>query len=144
MQAVCDRGEYALPVGVVLDNAFEPDPAWWARLFAAIDAQDAKGFLRFLTPDAQFRFGNVPTIAGHEAIDAAVSGFFAAIAACEHQLLRTWNGTRSAACEGTVTYTRHDRSTVTVPFANTFELRGERIAAYRIYIDNSPLFNPSE
>ena len=143
-ETVCDRSEYALPVGVEPDNIFQPDQAWWEGLFAAIDARDARGFLRFLTPDAQFRFGNAPIIAGHEAIDAAVSGFFAAIAACQHQLLRTWNGSATAACEGAVTYTRHDRSTVTVPFANVFELRGERIAAYRIYIDNSPLFDPPE
>jgi limonene-1,2-epoxide hydrolase len=39
-----------------------------------------------------------------------------------------------------VIYTRHDGSVVTFPFANVFELRGEKIAAYRIYIDNSSLF----
>jgi hypothetical protein len=27
-----------------------------------------------------------------------------------------------------------------VPFANVFELRADKIAAYRIYIDNSLLF----
>jgi len=141
MQTVCDRDEYALQMGVEPDNIFQPDQAWWERLFGAIDARDTKRFLRFLTPDAQFRFGNAPTISGHEAIDAAVSGFFAAIAACQHQLLRTWIGSTTVACEGAVTYTRHDGSTVTVPFANAFELRGDSIAAYRIYIDNSPLFS---
>jgi limonene-1,2-epoxide hydrolase len=29
---------------------------------------------------------------------------------------------------------------VSVPFANVFELRADKIAAYRIYIDNSSLF----
>jgi ketosteroid isomerase-like protein len=126
---------------MVPEHAFPPDRAWWGRLFAVIDARDAAGFLDFLTPDAKFRFGNAPTIAGAEAIGAAVGGFFAAIAACRHQVLETWNGTDTVACEGTVTYTRHDGSTVTVPFANVFELRGAKIAAYRIFIDNSPLFS---
>jgi limonene-1,2-epoxide hydrolase len=30
---------------------------------------------------------------------------------------------------------------VSFPFANAFELRGEKIAAYRIYIDNALLFS---
>jgi hypothetical protein len=42
--------------------------------------------------------------------------------------------------EGEVTYIRPDGTTVTVPFANIFELRGTLIAVYRIFIDNSPLF----
>jgi ketosteroid isomerase-like protein len=128
-------------VAIVSDSVFEPDHAWWERLFAVIDTRDAAAFLNFLTPDAQFRFGNAPTIIGSEAIGAAVAGFFAAIASCRHQLLRTWGGPAAVACEGAVTYTRHDGSAVTVPFANVFELRGTKITAYRIYIDNSPLFH---
>jgi ketosteroid isomerase-like protein len=122
-------------------HVFEPDRAWWESVFAVIDAGDAAGFVAFLTPDAQFRFGNAPVVVGSEAILAAAAGFFAAIASSRHRLLRTWNGAAIAACEGEVTYTRHDGSTLSVPFANVFELRGEKIAAYRIYIDNSSLFD---
>jgi hypothetical protein len=38
-----------------------------------------------------------------------------------------------------VTYTRRDGSLLTLPFANTFELRDGLIAIYRIYIDISAL-----
>jgi ketosteroid isomerase-like protein len=69
-----------------------------------------------------------------------VTAFFAAIAASRHRLLGTWSGAATAACEGEVTYTRHDGSVLTVPFANVFEMRGDKIAAYRIYVDNSLLF----
>lgn len=120
---------------------FEPDSAWWQQLFAVIDASDATGFVDLLTPDAQFRFGNAPTVVGTDAIRAAVSSFFAAISSSSHHLLRTWSSSNGVACEGEVTYTRHDGSKVTVPFANVFELRGPLIAAYRIYIDNSPLLH---
>jgi len=127
-------------IAAPIENYFKPDRAWWERLFAAIDAGDARGFVEFLTPDARFRFGNAPPIIGFEAIGAAVTAFFAAIAASRHRLLGTWSGAATAACEGEVTYTRHDGSTLSVPFANVFELRGDKIAAYRIYIDNSSLF----
>jgi ketosteroid isomerase-like protein len=130
-------------VAVVLEHVFQPDRAWWERVFAVIDAGDAAGFVDFLAPDAQFRFGNAPVVVGHEAIHAAAAGFFAAIASSRHRLIRTWNGAATAVCEGEVTYTRHDGSVISVPFANVFEMQGEKIAAYRIYIDNSSLFNRS-
>ncbi len=123
-------------------SPFAPDRAWWERLFALIDARDADGFVAALTPDAEFRFGNAPAQRGRDAIHAAVAAFFAAIAGCHHRCLHIWNAPGTAACEGEVTYTRRDGTSVTIPFANVFELRGERIAAYRIYIDNTPLFAP--
>jgi hypothetical protein len=43
-------------------------------------------------------------------------------------------------CEGVVTYTRHDASVVSFPFANVFQLRGEKVCSYHIYADISPLF----
>jgi ketosteroid isomerase-like protein len=122
------------------ERVMQPDRAWWERVFAIVDTGDANSFIELLTADAQFRFGNAPVIVGHEAIRAAAAAFFAAIALSRHRVLGTWNGAASAACEGEVTYTRHDGSVVSVPFANVFELRGDKIAAYRIYIDNSTLF----
>ena len=120
--------------------ASQPDRAWWKRVLAVVDAGDADDFVELLTPDAQFRFGNAPVIVGHAAIQEAVAAFFAAIASSRHRLLSTWSGPGTAVCEGEVTYTRHDGSMVSVPFANVFELRADKIAAYRIYIDNSSLF----
>jgi ketosteroid isomerase-like protein len=119
---------------------FQPDRSWWERVFAIIDAGDAAGFVELFTADAQFRFGNAPAVVGREAIHAAVAAFFAAIATSRHRLLDTWNGASTAVCEGEVRYTRHDGSMLSVPFANVFNLRGDKIAAYRIYIDNSSLF----
>jgi len=125
---------------VATEHVIQPDRAWWQRVFAVVDSGDATRFVGLLTEDAQFRFGNAPAIVGHAAIQAAAAAFFAAIASSEHRVLGTWNGAGTAVCEGEVTYTRHDGSMVSVPFANVFELRADKIAAYRIYIDNSSLF----
>jgi len=122
------------------EQTFCPDRAWWLRVFAVVDAGDAAGFVDMLTLDAQFRFGNAPAILGSDAIRGAVAGFFAAIASSRHELLDIWSGAATAVCEGVVTYTRHDGSLLSVPFANVFELKGDKIAAYRIYIDSSALF----
>ncbi len=130
-----------MSIADVPERVLHADRAWWERVFAAIDAGDAAGFVEFLSPDAQFRFGNAPVVVGREAIRAVAASFFAAIGSSRHRLLGTWNGASTAVCEGEVTYTRHDGSTVNIPFANVLELRAEKIAAYRIYIDNSSLFN---
>jgi ketosteroid isomerase-like protein len=127
-------------IAVAPECASQPDRAWWEHVLAVVDAGDADDFIDLLTPDAQFRFGNAPVIVGHEAVHAVAAAFFAAIASSRHRLLGTWNGAGTAVCEGEVTYTRHDGSVVSVPFANVFELRADKIAAYRIYIDNSSLF----
>ena len=123
------------------DASWTPDAAGFARLFAAIDARDADAFARFITEDGEFRFANAAPLVGRAAIREGVAGFFAAIGGCRHRLIRTWTGHGTAACEGEVTYTRRDGSTLTVPFANVFELDGGRIRSYRIYIDNTPLFS---
>jgi hypothetical protein len=113
---------------------------WWNGLFESIDSKETPRFLEFLTADAEFRFGSAPGVHGHEAIGAAVNGFFGVIAASRHRMIRRWEDTDSAVCEGEVTYTRLDGSQVTLPFTNVFYLRDGKIARYLIYIDQSPLF----
>jgi len=130
----------AVSRGVGVD-AWRADAKGWERLLATIDSRDADAFASFLTENTEFTFGNAPTIVGRAAVREAVAGFFAAIGACRHRLLQTWSGPDSAVCQGEVTYTRHNGTTVTVPFANVFQLRDGRIAKYQIYIDNSPLFS---
>jgi limonene-1,2-epoxide hydrolase len=47
---------------------------------------------------------------------------------------------KAVACEGEVTYTRHDGSKITLPFVNIFEVSAGLITLYRVYIDIAPLF----
>ena len=117
-----------------------PTQDWWNELFAVIDAKDVDGLLRFLTDDAEFRFGSSPASHGHAEIGAGVAGFFSMIGGCRHRALRTWEDDDSAVCQGEVTYTRLDGSTVTLPFVNVFEFRSGKVARYLIYNDLGPLF----
>ncbi len=110
------------------------------KLFASIDAMDTESFLSFIREDATFRFGSSPAVKGHAEIRAAVEGFFAAFAALRHDLRRIVTDGDAVVCEGDVTYTRHDGSTITLPFANVFEVDDGLISLYRVYIDIGPLF----
>ncbi len=116
------------------------DHPWLTDLFRAIDRKDINAYLAFMTPDAVFRFGSSPGIRGHDAIRAAVADFYDTFHALSHELDRAWAGADTLVVEGRTTYTRHDGSTVTVPFADVFELEGDRIAHYAIYADIAPLY----
>jgi len=112
------------------------------KLFASIDSMDTEGFLGFIAEDAVFRFGSSPAVSGHEGIRAAVEGFFSSFAALRHDLQQVITDGDYVACEGEVTYTRHDGSKITLPFVNVFEVDGDLISQYRVYIDIGPLFQP--
>ena len=116
------------------------DLAWWKRLCATIDAKDTRGFLSHLAEHCEFRFANGPSVIGHGPIGAAVDAFWASIRASEHHVSDCWEGDDSAVCEGTCTYTRHDGSTITLPFVDVLHFRGEQAAKYCIYMDVTPLY----
>ena len=113
---------------------------WLSGLFSAIDAKDTKSFLAYLSDDATFRFGSAPAAHGRETIGAAVDGFFQTIDGSRHTLLNTLAEASTMVCEGDVMYRRLDGNSLTLPFANVFELAGDRISEYKIYIDIAPLY----
>ena len=110
------------------------------RLLAAVDRKDMEQFLSFIAEDASFRFGSAPAVVGHDAIGAAVGGFFDSIAGVSHLLKRTVSSGSALLIEGEVTYTRHDNSGITLPFVNVLEIEDRLIADYKIYIDIGPLY----
>ena len=116
------------------------DPPWLDDLFTSIDGKDTESFLGFLTDDAVFRFGSAPAVQGAATIRAAVDGFFGTIKGSTHSLNNTLAEGSVLVCEGEVTYQRMDDSAVTLPFTNVFELDGDRISDYKIYIDIAPLY----
>lgn len=111
-------------------------------LFAAIDARDPAAFSRFIDPDCVFRFGNQPAVSGRAAITEYVTGFFASIQALRHELVELIETPQASICHGFVTYTRHDGSTLRVPFCNVFKPGRAGIGEYLIFADNSTLYTP--
>lgn len=110
------------------------------ELFSAIDAMDADRFAGFLAPDCAFRFGNLPPVEGRAAVREFVAGFFGALGGIRHELVERIDAPGRIAMHGVVTYTRKDGSTLSVPFANVFRLRGGKVGDYLVFIDNNALF----
>lgn len=115
-------------------------PRFVEPLFQAIDAMDAEKFVSFLADDGAFRFGNGPAAEGREAIRQAVAQFFGSVHALRHRLLGVWSLPDVVFCEGEVTYTRKDRSEVTLPFFNVFKMQDGKVREYSIYADVTPLY----
>lgn len=114
--------------------------AWLNELFIAIDKKDVEAFVSFLAQDSTFRFGNLPAVEGKKNIGEFVSGFFASIDSLNHRIVAAWQLPVGAFCHGLVSYTRHDKSVLAVPFSNLFATNADSIREYLIFADTSQLY----
>ncbi len=109
-------------------------------LFASIDDKDLDAFLAFLSENATFRFGNAEPVKGKACVRDVVQAFFASIKALHHDVRESWDVGNTLVSHGMVTYTRHDSSTLTVPFANILRVEDDLINEYLIFADVSDLY----
>lgn len=110
------------------------------HLFDAIDGSDADAFASHLTDNVEFRFGNAPSVHGKEQAHAAVAGFFQSIRGLKHDIDAVHEANGTIYSHGFVTYTRHNGSTLRVPFCNVFNMDGDLIKDYLIFADLSQLY----
>ena len=110
-------------------------------LFKVIDQMDCEKFVSFLCEeDSEFKFGNAASVKGRAEIKNAVSGFFSSIHGLSHNIKQVWNVDDTVIVKGEVTYTRKDKTQVTIPFMNLLELNKGLIKNYQIFIDVAPLY----
>ena len=114
------------------------DP-WVNRLFESIDTGDVDAFLAYLTEDVRFQFGNARPLNGKTEVGEAVRLIFERIKALSNRVIEVWKQDNVVICQGVVTYTRHDSSTLSVPFVNILKLEGVLIKEYSSFIDISEL-----
>ena len=110
------------------------------RVFNAIDTADTETFVSFLSDDAVFRFGNMPAVEGKDNIRQFLNNWFPTIKGLEHDQIEIWEADGVIIMNGRVTYTRHDNSQLSVYFANTFKMKGDKIKDYLIFVDASQLY----
>ena len=77
---------------------------------------------------------------GKAAVGEAVAGFFKSIKAIQHEPLAIWDEGSELIAQGTVTYTRHDSTTLSVPFALVLGIANGLIREYLIFVDISQLY----
>lgn len=109
-------------------------------LFDSIDEKNVDAFMRFLSDGASYRFGNADPIVGKASIADSVRGFFDSIRALRHDVEASWVAGAKVICHGRTTYTRHDGSTLTIPFADILTVDDGLITDYLIFADASELY----
>lgn len=115
------------------------DNNWVVELFASIDEKNIEMFSSFLLENCSFQFGNMPAVHGVDAINEFVGGFFSSIESLTHDLSDIWSVPGGVVCHGIVSYTRHDKSVLTVPFSNIFKIDDGKVCGYQIFADTSQL-----
>ncbi len=111
-----------------------------SEVYEAVDSKDEQRLARFLSENCTFVYANSDPVVGRENIAESSKNFMALIAGIKHQLLDVWTFDDVIVSRLEVTYTRKDKSTLTVPAVTIWRMREWQINDYRIYIDVAPLF----
>jgi hypothetical protein len=111
-----------------------------STLFEDIDSMEPDRFAQHLSDDVSFRFGNSDPVIGRDAVRDTWAGFCDAIAGVSHEVIEQWDEGPATIVESTVTYTRKDASTISLPVVTIYRGAGEQIDDYRIFMDVAPLF----
>src|SRR4051794_11143320 len=115
------------------EGAFSMDNRQIARdMFGPADQLDLDGWMKYLDEDVSFRFANADTLHGRTAVAEAIGPFFESLGGLKHEVLRDWADGDTVIQDLSVTYTRHDGSTLTVPAVNLLTVQGGQITDYRI------------
>ena len=120
----------------------EGGQTWYEEFYAGIDRLDLTVLDRLCTADMTLQFANNPMDVGRDAVRAGLGHFFSLIGGMRHSLVKRLEVGNHSVLESVVQYTRLDGSTVDLPVATGVDRRDGLIAAQRIYIDLTPLFNP--
>ncbi len=122
------------------ENDTAKHKAMISQLFSAIDKMDEKAFVAFLSDGVKFQFANAAPVLGSSAVGEMVKGFFSSIRGLSHSVENIVCEGPLFVTQGRVTYTRHDSTQLTVPFANIFKIKDDLIDDYCIYVDISDLY----
>lgn len=110
-------------------------------LFAAVDNRDVAALAEFFDDDITFRFGNADRIHGKAAVQSTCEAFLGSLAGIRHEIENLWQvDTDRIVVTMTVHYDRTDGGNLSLPCANTFRIRENRITDYQIYMDVNPVF----
>lgn len=112
---------------------------YFTHLYQHVDNRDAAAIGTHLAPDARFKFGNSPAVIGQDAVVDANESFFATIAGMSHNIDNVWDDGVEIVGNGTVHYTRLDKTTTEAAFATVLTVIDDLITDYTIYADISHL-----
>ncbi|KAA1000896.1 nuclear transport factor 2 family protein [Paraburkholderia panacisoli] len=111
-----------------------------SKVYEAIDSMNEQGFANCLTENCTFVYANSDPVIGRANAAAASQNFLKLLAGIKHHLVNVWAFEDVIVSQISVTYTRKDGSTLTIPAVTIWKLQDKLIDECRIYVDISPLF----
>lgn len=112
-------------------------------VFRIVDAKDAAGFAALFARSGRMTFANADPMVGPDAIAEGIASFFTAIESLRHRLVNVWTIGADTVVEVEVLYTRLDGKEISLPGVAIWRVDADdRFIAYRVYIDQAPLFAP--
>ena len=109
-------------------------------MYKVVDAMDGAGLAAMMTENGLFRFANIPAVEGRDNITGFLDNFFQSIKGIAHDQIEDWKVEDTRFATGRVTYTRHDDSTLQVPFSVILKMQDDLINEYLIFVDTSELY----
>jgi len=100
----------------------------------------SRGLANCLTQNCTFVYANSDPVIGRANVAAASQNFLKHLADIKHHLLNVWAFEDVVVSQLSVTYTRKDGWTLTIPAVTIWKLLDMLIDEYRIYVDISPPF----
>jgi len=111
------------------------------KMYTVIDQKETDALVNMMTSDAVFVFGNIPPVKGKEEISGFLNNFFTSIQSINHSNLEWWQHEEKVTVKGNVTYTRHNGTKLSVPFAVILKMDKDLIDEYYIFADTSELYS---
>ena len=112
------------------------------EVFAAVDAREPRALTEYFTPDIRFRFGNLPVIEGQQAVEAMLADFYDYVKELRHDIVGIHPSGDVWVVETVPHYVDAYGRSFNFPACNLFVVRGDKISEYKIFVDNSIMFQP--
>jgi ketosteroid isomerase-like protein len=109
-------------------------------MYRIVDAKDGAALAALMTENGIFKFANMPGVQGRDNITEFLDGFFQSIKGISHSDIEDWKTDNTRFAIGNVTYTRHDDSTLAVPFSVVLRMDEKLMSEYLVYVDASELY----
>ena len=111
-------------------------------MFDALDSGDIVQMVQYMTEDVVTAFGNFPELNGKAAFQLMFRDVAKSVSGVRHDIHDLWQVDQDAdvlVARMTVTYTRHDGSTISLPCCNVFRMHANLVSHYSVYMDITPV-----
>jgi ketosteroid isomerase-like protein len=115
-------------------------------MFDALGRGDIEHMVQFMTDDVVTTFGNFPELTEKSAFHNMFHDIAESISAVRNDIHDLWQVHQVSdvlVARMTVTYTRHDGSTISLPCCNVFRMRAKLVSHYAVYVGISPVLSQS-